>query len=199
MDRVEIQDELLFPRLVADRSHAIYQRDLGRHMQGASGAASLPLVQLNMMEDIALNFVLDGEAAFHLLRETDRVDDPKWTDIALISKAFLNLRDQHGEFIKLQQLENGLFRINSPGKYDASFLLLGNLWTRLEDQLGTNFFAAVPSHDILLVARQDDRLGILHLQELVRETFYEAPAPLLLSKAIYQRWDEQWQITATAF
>jgi uncharacterized protein YtpQ (UPF0354 family) len=202
MELIEIKEEFLFPRLVADRSHPIYVKDLGRHMYSHAPAPASPdeqRITIHMMEDIGLNFVLDEGDAYIYLRECDREGFLTWDNMALISKAFLNLRDQHGEKVSLQQLETGGFRISSPGRHDAAFLLLGNLWVTMEEQLGVNMYAAVPSHDVLLVAPQDDRYAILTLQRLVRDTFFEAPTKSLLSKAIYQRWDGEWKVVATAF
>jgi hypothetical protein len=202
MEPVEIASEFLFPRLVADRTHPIYSKDLGRHMSSQLPTPALPSgerISIHMMEDIAINFVLDEGREYTYLRECDREGLPQWDNMALISRAFLNLRDQHGDKVTLQQLEAGGFRISSPGRHDAAFLLLGNLWVTMVDQLGENMYAAVPSHDVLIVAPQDDRLAILTLQGLVRDTFFEAPTKSLLSKAVYQRWDGEWKVVATAF
>lgn len=202
MELIEIVAERLFPRLIADRTHAIYRQDLGRHMQSpptTDDAIAYPLVQIHMVEDIGLQFVVEDGMNQRFVREVDREDLPAWTDMALISQAFLNLRDQHGDEIKIQQLQDGAFRITSPGQHDASFLLLGNLWTKMEEQLGVNMYAAVPSQGLLFAAPQDDRKAILRLQTMVRNTFFEVSGTALLSKAIYQRWDGEWKVVATAF
>ena len=202
MELIDIVGAYLFPRLVADRSHAIYRKDLGRHMYQEAEApsdASLAPIKIHMVEDIALNFVLDEGREYTYIRECDREGLADWDNMALISTSFINLRDQHGDKVTLQQLEAGGFRISSPGRHDAAFLLLSNLWMTMVEQLGENMYAAVPSHDVLLVAPENDRSGILTLQGLVRDTFFEAPTKSLLSKAIYQRVDGVWQIVATAF
>jgi hypothetical protein len=203
MEPIDIVEAHLFPRLVADRSHRIYQQDLGRHMFRAPSEpdeSAAPRIRIHMMEDIGLHFVQDpGEGEFTYLRELDRDGKAAWDDYALISKAFINLRDLHGDAVKLQQLQGGGQRISSPGRHDASFLLLGNLWHKLEEELGANMYAAAPGHNMLFVAPQDDRSAILTLQGLVRAAFFEAPHGAQLSKAIYQRWDGEWKIVATGF
>lgn len=202
MEPIEIVGEFLFPRLSADRSHSIYAKDLGRHMYNHLPAALTvdeAYVTIHMMEDIMLGFVLDEGGELTHIRECDRAGLPQWDNMGLITQAFLNLRDQPGDKVTLQQLEGGGFRISSPGRHDAAFLLLGNLWVTMVEQLGENMYAAVPSQDVLLVAPQDDRYAILTLQGLVRDTFFEAPTNALLSKAIYQRWDGEWKVVATAF
>jgi hypothetical protein len=201
MELIEIVPECLFPRLTAERTHPIYQRDLGRHMyrtQHQDDEIS-PIIQIHMVEDISLQFVVEKGMDMQFLREIDREDLPAWDDMALIARAFLNLRDLHGDAIQLQQLEGGAFRVSSPGQHDASFLLLGNFWATMVEQLGENMYAAAPSHHLLFVAPQNDLKGILRLQTLVRDTFVDLPTDRLLSKAIYQRWDGEWKIVATAF
>ncbi|HEX2900929.1 MAG TPA: hypothetical protein VHS96_14505 [Bacteroidia bacterium] len=202
MDTALIDPSLLFPRLYADRTHAIYRHDLGRHMQvrpSDAADAALDVVKVPMLEDIGVQFVQDREKGFDFVTQNDRAGEEAWDDMALIQQSFRNLKDGPGEDMQLNILENGLIRLTSGGKYEASFLLLGNLWLKLEEDYGAQMYAAIPSHNLLLIGREGDRNAILSLQETIRGVFFEADRATLLSKAIYQRFDGQWQIVATAF
>lgn len=195
-----IDAQRLYPRLSVDRQHMIYRRDLGRHMMRSQPAsADAQAVTVPMLEDLSVQFVLDREKGFDWVTEAARNGDEVWDDVALIQQAFRNLKQNLGEDISLNVLENGLIRVVSGGKYEASFLLLSNLWLQLEADYGTEMYAAVPSPNLLLVGRADDRRAILELQDMIRGVFSEANTELLLSKAVYQRVDGQWQVVATAF
>ncbi|MBL0017050.1 MAG: hypothetical protein IPP17_11615 [Bacteroidetes bacterium] len=125
MDISLIDSQLLFPRLAADRKHAIYQRDLGRHMQvpvSSETEADSNIVTMPMLEDLAVQFVQDREVGFDFVREGDRQGDEVWDDLALIQQSFRNLKDKIGEDLQLILLDNGLSRVASGGKYEASFL-----------------------------------------------------------------------------
>ncbi len=197
-----IDPQLLFPRLAADRKHAIYQRDLGRHMQvpvSSETEADSNIVTMPMLEDLAVQFVQDREVGFDFVREGDRQGDEVWDDLALIQQSFRNLKDKIGEDLQLILLDNGLSRVASGGKYEASFLLLSNLWLNLEPEFGAEMYAAVPCHNLLLVGKENDRNAILALQNVVRGVFFEESQASLLSKAIYRRFEGEWRIIATAF
>jgi hypothetical protein len=197
-----IDAQRLYPRLSVDRQHAIYRRDLGRHMMRMEAApvdAEAQKVLVPMLEDLCVQFVQDREKGFEWVTEGARSGEEIWDDVALIQQAFRNLKENLGEDISLNVLENGLIRVVSGGKYEASFLLLSNLWLQLEVDYGAEMYAAVPSANLLLVGRADDRRAILELQDMIRGVFFEADTESLLSKAVYQRVDGQWQVVATAF
>jgi hypothetical protein len=221
MESTTILPATLYPRLVSDRTHPIYSHDLGRHMvrkvAWEMDEVDRP-VTIPMLEDIHVQFVQDREAGFDLVLERDRqgaeVKDngstgegkaqtdnapATWTDMDLIQQSFRNLKENLGENMDLLTLENGLVRIVSGTKYEASFLLLGNLWMQLENEYGAQLYAAIPSHNALFIARQDNRRAILEMQTLIRNIFFEAAPEALLSKAVYQRFDGEWKIIATAF
>jgi hypothetical protein len=201
MESTTILPATLYPRLVSDRTHSIYSHDLGRHMVRQDtllpDEAGRP-VTLPMLEDIHVQFVQDREQGFDWVLERDR-DPETWTDMDLIQQSFRNLKENLGENMDLITLENGLVRIVSGTKYEASFLLLGNLWMQLEAEYGAQLYAAVPSHNALFIAQQDNRRAILEMQTVIRNIFFEAAPESLLSKAIYQRFEGEWKIVATAF
>lgn len=197
-----IDKESLFPRLKADRTHAIYRHDLGGHMFKHSAAApdshDEP-VTVAMLEDLQVQFVHDADQGFTLVQKAETEGAEIWDDMALIQQSFRNMKDKLGEELELSILENGLTRVLAGSKYEASFLLLGNLWVTLEEDYGANMYAAVPSHNLLLVGKQGDHRAILELQNAIRGVFFEADRDQLLSKAIYQRLEGEWKIVATAF
>jgi hypothetical protein len=199
MEAKSIVPAQLYPRLKADRSHPIYQSDLGRHMVVPARdleAGHQLRVQIPMLEDIQLNFVLETE---NDLQYVFGADCQGWDNMALITQAFKNLRDIQGELVEVLPMEGGGFQVTAKGQHDTAFLLLSNLWLKLEDKIGPHCYAAAPTHNHLFVALQDDRTAILSLQNLVRKHFFAAAHEDLLSKAIYQRWEGEWRICATAF
>lgn len=198
METLHIDPVRLYPRLKVDHGHAIYHRDLGRHMFLRQPMEGFP-VTISMLEDVMVQFALDNEDGFDLVQESDRAGQEEWGDMGLIQQSFRNLRDNLGENMDLLTLENGLLRLVSGGKYEASFLLLSNLWLNLEAEHGHEMYAAIPSHNALLIGKADDREAIMKLQEMVRGVFFESDRDTLLSKAIYRRYEGEWKIVATAF
>lgn len=198
MEGPHIDPISLFPRLKVDRAHSIYAKDLGRHMFLRQPDSGFP-VTIPMLEDVMVQFAVDNEQGFDLVQESDRAGQEEWGDMGLIQQSFRNLRDNLGENMDLLTLENGLLRLVSGGKYEASFLLLSNLWLNLEAEHGHEMYAAIPSHNALLIGKADDREAIMKLQEMVRGVFFESDRDTLLSKAIYRRYEGEWKIVATAF
>lgn len=198
MENKIIDPTVLLPRLYCDRSHTIYHRDLGRHMYRHGG--DTPLVEIQMLEDLSLQFHTTGATdALELLTVAERARMEPSDDASLISTAFVNLHRQFGDAIQIQTLDTGCLRIRAHSGCDASFLLLANVWTTLAEQTGAHPYAIVPTQDLLLVAPAHNRQAILVLQQLVRDTFAQVKDTELLSKAIYQQWEGEWKIVATAF
>ncbi|MFM2375332.1 MAG: hypothetical protein RLZZ165_429 [Bacteroidota bacterium] len=197
-----IHSDTLFPRLKADRSHEIYHLDMGRHMFARlsdDNPTAISMVSVPMLEDLEVQFAHDQSEGHALVSRADLLEEEGWDEMAMIQHAFRNLKEKLGEDLKLSTLENDLIRLFAGGKYDASFLLLSNLWLKLEEDYGANLYAATPSQNLLLIGRQDDRRAILQLQRMIRGVFFDADRDSLLSKAVYQRFDGQWVIVATAF
>lgn len=156
-------------------------------------------ILIPMLEDLSVLFVQHLEGGFDILLEEDRQELEEWTDVALIQQAFRNLKEQLGEGLELATLENGLTRVVAGGNLEASFLLLSNLWMQLEADYGEHMYAAIPCHNLLVIGKQSDRNAILNLQAIIRDIFFEADRETLLSKAVYQRFEGEWNIIATAF
>lgn len=200
---LEIDSTQLFPLVKIDYSHVIYEGDTGFHIQQANlenlaikaqGRISVP-----MFEDVTLTFALPEKDRFRLLLEKDRLGLVEWTDMQLIHHSFRNLLQQFGEKIEILGSEDAAMRIKVGNDMEASFLLLGNLWQNLAQSYGENLYAAIPRQDLLLIAAADNRSGILQLQKAVKAIFQTPDAGPFLSKAIYQRWDGEWKIIASAF
>ncbi len=199
----EIPQKELFPRIKVNYDHDIYAGDHGRHKQEAQLEAIAEKLQkrvhVHMMEDIGLNFATSQGDRYKYILEKDRLGLVEWTDIQFIHHSFTNLLHQYGEKVEILGQADAAMRIKVGNDLEASCLLLGNLWQKICDEYGENLYAAIPRQDLLLIAAAGNRKGILQLQTAVKAVFESPDSGPLLSKAIYQRWDGEWKIVASAF
>jgi uncharacterized protein YtpQ (UPF0354 family) len=66
---------------------------------------------------------------------------------------------------------NGTFMIVAGGNYEASILLLDDVWTKENIPVDGDFVIGVPSRDVLLVTGSNDKDGISKLREAVKKTY----------------------------
>jgi uncharacterized protein YtpQ (UPF0354 family) len=81
---------------------------------------------------------------------------------------------------------NGVFRIRAGGDYDASLLLLADLWELGKIPVKGNYLVAIPARDWLLVTGSRDVKGIQTLKDIVQKITASAPYRLTSKLFIYR-------------
>ncbi len=84
-----------------------------------------------------------------------------------------------------------VFLIVADGTYDSSVLLLDEVWTRIEAQLGGPVVAAVPTRSLVAFAAAGDVEAVEQLRALAREGEREGAYPV--SRTLLLRQRGRWQ------
>lgn len=78
-----------------------------------------------------------------------------------------------------------LYMVTAGGNYEASLLLMDDLWTKKNLAVDGDFIIGVPNRDLLLVTGSKDKVGIGKLRELVHRMYTTGNYPV--SDALYKR------------
>lgn len=76
--------------------------------------------------------------------------------------------------------------ITAGGDFEASLLLVDELWTSGDIEVDGDFVVAVPARDVLLVTGSNNAAGIAKLEELARETAGESSYALTSTLFVYR-------------
>jgi uncharacterized protein YtpQ (UPF0354 family) len=66
---------------------------------------------------------------------------------------------------------NGVYMFTAGGNYEASIILLDDIWTKDNMQVDGDFVIGIPSRDVLLVTGSNDKVGISKLKDAVQKTY----------------------------
>jgi len=66
---------------------------------------------------------------------------------------------------------NGVYMFTAGGNYEASIILLDDIWTKDNMQVDGDFVIGIPSRDVLLVTGSNDKEGISKVKETVQKIY----------------------------
>jgi uncharacterized protein YtpQ (UPF0354 family) len=84
----------------------------------------------------------------------------------------------------------GLFMLAAGGVYEASLLLVDDIWTDTNFPVQGDIVIAIPSRDVLLISGADETEKLEDLIELTRTI--HAESPYALTTTLYVRRDDEW-------
>lgn len=64
---------------------------------------------------------------------------------------------------------DGIYLISAGGDYEASLLLVSDLWDREQMPVEGDFIAAIPARDLLIVTGSENPEGIRRVREMASE------------------------------
>jgi uncharacterized protein YtpQ (UPF0354 family) len=82
--------------------------------------------------------------------------------------------------------DNGLFMITAGGTYEASLLLLGELWQGDRMKVDGDYVVSIPSRDLLLVTGSNNRPALQRLRSLAKKTLAESSYTLTADLFVYR-------------
>lgn len=95
---------------------------------------------------------------------------------------------------KLPEIEiqgsDGLYMVVADGNYDASLLLVDEIWSSTNFQVDGEIVVSIPARDTLLVSGTKNVKQLAQLIKLSKEIYSESP--YYISSNIYVRRDSQW-------
>jgi uncharacterized protein YtpQ (UPF0354 family) len=81
---------------------------------------------------------------------------------------------------------DGLYMLTAGGDYEASVILLDNIFTKESLPVNGDFVIAIPNRDMLLVTGSNDKTGISKMKEMVAKSF--AKGSYQISEYLY-KWN----------
>lgn len=75
--------------------------------------------------------------------------------------------------------DEGLYMITAGGNYEASLLLLNDLWTKENMPVDGQIVVAIPTRDLLFVTGSKNRDGIKKIRSMAEQAWQEGPYQLL--------------------
>jgi uncharacterized protein YtpQ (UPF0354 family) len=81
---------------------------------------------------------------------------------------------------------DGTFRITAGGDYDASLLLLEDVWRNDKIQIAGEMVVAIPARDMLLVVGSHDTQAVQWLKRTAQGIFAKAPYALIAKLLVYR-------------
>lgn len=112
---------------------------------------------------------------------TDQMRKWKMTeeDFFHIAKDNLEQQTVYEENIRVSRADRTVFMIyQSQDGYDSSRILLDSLWHRASDYLGFQFYACIPSRDVLAMCTMHDNGLIRSWMRKNKATFNDIPYPI---------------------
>lgn len=91
----------------------------------------------------------------------------------------LSIKNLMSQVEVLVEDEASHYRIVSDGNFDASFLLVSEVWTKENfPNINGNIWVAVPSRDMLLVADSSNPFGVTFLKQKIQEVINRSEHPI---------------------
>lgn len=87
---------------------------------------------------------------------------------------------------------DGLFMITADGNYEASLLLVNEIWTPLNFDIRGDIVISIPARDMLLVSGSENTEELAQMIEIIDEIYSESPYHL--TRELYVRRDDKWHI-----
>lgn len=116
--------------------------------------------------ELAIFYAEDSPRNIRYLTE-DAVAELKVDRDQLKERAIANLERLTGEFEVMGG--DGIYLISAGGDYEASLLLVSDLWDREQMPVEGDFIAAIPARDLLIVTGSENPEGIRRVREMASE------------------------------
>jgi uncharacterized protein YtpQ (UPF0354 family) len=167
------------PKPAVDRTHIVPVLKPQAWLDGLrNGRAPQPLTE-RFNDELAVVYAEDLPTSVRFLTERDDIGDrAKLHDLALKNLAQLLPP------LKMERGTDGLWLANAGDTYEASLLLLDELWSngQIRDKVDGDIVVAVPVKDVLLVTGSHNRVGLGQLRKITARL---AAGPYALTSSLY--------------
>lgn len=147
-------------------------------------------VEQRLVADLIVWYAFDEPTCFTILTQRDlarlKVDLKGLNDIALS-----NLRRIIPE-TQVHRLSNDVFVLTCGGNFEATTLLLDEVWEQMSAKVQGDLVVAVPARDILVFAGSNNREGLAHMRSKVSEILETGDH--LLTRSFLMRRGKSWVV-----
>lgn len=143
----------------------------------------------NIGNGILVTYLVDEGEQFSYV-QNKHLSEEGITEDDLHTIGINNLKEKALGVVKLKEYGN-IYPLFLDGNYEASLILIDELWDELLVQYATNgFVVAIPARDVIAFCDLKSNEGITELMEL-NERVYEG-ADHQLTNCLYKRQNSQW-------
>mgnify|MGYP002778175872 CR=1 FL=1 len=148
------------------------------------------IVFLNICEDLNCLYAVDMGNSFDIIQERHLAD---WNidQDTLHLKAIENFRSLMVQKMTAKGDTNGIMFIID-GNLEAGLVLIEEIWTQLEEQIGEPIVITVPSRDVIMATGRSNRTMIDTFKANSKEILLNGNHPL--SKNMFIRESGQWRL-----
>jgi len=177
---VEPVDRTRIVPVVKDRA---WLSDIGAALAARGAEKPLEQVHEDLNEDLVVVYAVDDPKSIRYLTPEDLTTIGVQRE-ELRALALDNLR----RILPMIEISAGpLFSmISAGGDYDASLLLLDEIWTGGSIHVDGDIVVAVPSRDVLLVSGSRNAEGIAKMRELAAKNVQDSPYRLTATLFVYR-------------
>jgi uncharacterized protein YtpQ (UPF0354 family) len=145
---------------------------------------------------LAVFYALDGGTSYQLLQNKhlsadltiDKLHDAAMTNMA---KAIADATEVNGDPKNVMMVTNG-------GNFEAIMMMADFLWEQLDPVFNDTICVAVPARDLLFITAKNNLVGRESLRNIIRFYFDENETPGLITRHIYERTENGWNLLETA-
>lgn len=153
---------------------------------------ALPEVDIvfsNICEDLNCLYAIDNKHSFDIIQQR-HLDEWNINREKLHNLALENFRSLIVQKMSAKGDTNAIMFIVD-GNLEAGLVLIDEIWTQLQDQVGESIVIAVPSRDVLMATGISNRTMIEKFKETSRDILATGDHPL--SKNLFVRENGQWK------
>lgn len=150
-----------------------------------SKGAKKPLDQIYdaLNGELVILYAEDSEKSIRYLT----ADDVKTLGVAKKDLRKLATQNLRKMLPKIERHEgNGVYMLTAGGNYEASLLLLDEIWAGKSLKVKGDIVVAVPSREVLLVTGSEDARGIEKIRQVSERIFAEEPYRLTTTLFVYK-------------
>jgi uncharacterized protein YtpQ (UPF0354 family) len=179
-DRTQIDTSRIVP-VIKDRG---WLDEIKKVVMASVGGQWSENVHDSFNNELVIVYAEDTEKNLHYLSAKDMEKLPIKRD-ELRALAVKNLRAMLGDSVQIRG-GNGKYMLIAGGTFEASLLLLDNLWDEKTFEVDGDIVVTVPARDVLLITGSKDKDAITTLRKHAAQVATEAPYRLTVDLFVYR-------------
>lgn len=179
--------DIIFPRLITETSPKT--ANTGINLEKKAPQFSLPFIGC-----LRLAFGIDEGSHFVHLTEKQFFNLPLEDADELAEIAIQNMMKSLEGEVQLKGNPEEVMVLQAGGNFEACFLLVDQFWEKIDEVIGGDVVAAVPTTGSLLISRLTNPAGMDKIREGIAHFQQVASHPILSNEIYYRQLGGQWSV-----
>ena len=147
----------------------------GRKLNSKPGNDTLDLVYEVYNQQLLIIYVVDQKNSMKFIKHKDLLDISLSKDslnliaVQNLNRSMVNIQGKGG---------NGIYMITAGGNYEASLILLKDIFVKNNFPVKGDFIIAIPNRDLLFITGSADGEGIKKLKDLISKSYTTEDHPI---------------------